>query len=883
VRDCELLRLEELAMAERENQHRPVTDEQVWLMNADGTEPRRLAQGSWPSWTSDSSQLYYLSRTGSMLCSVPLVGQDREPQSIMKCSTLPSVSPDNRHVAHFENGSLKITDLASQKVVAECKGPAMAWGVTGWSPTGNEVCLGGGNPERDSIGLWLYDLQRKEFLRVLDGQITATCWSPAATELTFCLGTPYFEIWTLPLDPSAPTAKVLGPGQTLDEHVCEMVSFYTRRIEADPNDAYAYSSRAQYHDCIGDKKNARADMRQWSAVQSPESQRDSIPGVPRDVRRVIDLPFDCQFVFSAERPVNAILMMSVAFGQKGRCQVKLFEIPMFVASLLGFGLLATIDTPVTRADFVFGEAVKTRTLMPTLDGTSDWIDCFSYDGLEMYVSLERQGGYGSTDLWVSRRMSTEDDWGPLENLGPLLNTSQYDDSASISADGLTLYFRSMRDNLSTDLYMTTRPTRDTPWGPPVNLGPMVNSSSIEQRPCISADGLELYFSSDRSGGYGGFDIYVTRRKTLNDPWGQAENIGPAVNSVYVEFAPCLSPDGLMLLFSDQWAYVVLGGMPPRPGGYGACDMWMTRRASLSDPWQTPVNLGHRVNSAIHEVVPRLSPDGSKMYFNTNSGNVYQDFQGWQIPIIPIVDFTGDGKVDGEDLLTMVVQLGGSDSLCDIGPYAWGDGVVDARDLEVLAGYIGKEFEDPTLVAHWAFDETEGSIAVDSAGDYDGTVIAGATWQAGGGMVGGALKCDGVTGCVVTDTIPDLGTGPFSVIAWVKGGAPGQIILSQGGTTDWLMANPIDGSLMTKLTSNGQPLAIGTSEAVITDGKWHQIALVFDGADRILYVDGKEVAKDPQPDLTVSDGKFIIGAGSKAGTGWSGLIDDVRIYSRVVRP
>jgi hypothetical protein len=60
-------------------------------------------------------------------------------------------------------------------------------------------------------------------------------------------------------------------------------------------------------------------------------------------------------------------------------------------------------------------------------------------------------------------------------------------------------------------------------------------------------------------------------------------------------------------------------------------------------------------------------------------------------------------------------------------------------------------------------------------------------------------------------------------------------------------------------------------------------LVFDGADRILYVDGKEVARDPQPDITVSDGKFIIGAGSKTGTGWSGLIDDVRIYSRVVRP
>jgi hypothetical protein len=187
------------------------------------------------------------------------------------------------------------------------------------------------------------------------------------------------------------------------------------------------------------------------------------------------------------------------------------------------------------------------------------------------------------------------------------------------------------------------------------------------------------------------------------------------------------------------------------------------------------------------------------------------------------------------------------------------------------------------VAHWAFDETEGDIATDSMDESDGRVMIGATWRPHTGMVGGAIELDGVTGSVVTGSVAELGTGPFSVIAWVKGGAPRQVILSHSDATDWLMANPIDGSLMTKLTSNGQPLAIGTSEVVITDGKWHRIALVWDGADRILYVDGKEVARDPQPDLSVADGKFIIGAGSKAGTGWSGLIDDVRIYSRVVRP
>jgi len=278
--------------------------------------------------------------------------------------------------------------------------------------------------------------------------------------------------------------------------------------------------------------------------------------------------------------------------------------------------------------------------------------------------------------------------------------------------------------------------------------------------------------------------------------------------------------------------------------------------------------------------PRISPDGSTLYYCTGSNGIYEN---WQAPILPIVDFNGDGKVDGKDLLVMVMQLGGSDSMCDIGPYAWGDGVVDFEDLKVLAEYIGTEVVDPTLIAHWAFDETEGLVASDSAGDYDGTVIGGATWQPEAGMVGGALQFDGVTGCVSTEIVQGLGAEPFSVAAWVKGGAPGQVVLSHNTTPGWLLANPIDGSLMTKLACAKQPLAHGYSDAVISDGKWHRIGLVWDGAERMLYVDGQEVARDAQGELTIADGSFTIGVGEAPGTAWNGLIDDVRIYTRVVRP
>jgi len=63
------------------------------------------------------------------------------------------------------------------------------------------------------------------------------------------------------------------------------------------------------------------------------------------------------------------------------------------------------------------------------------------------------------------------------------------------------------------------------WGPPVNLGPNVNSSANDGGASISADGLTLYFSSNRSGGFGGYDLWCTTRATINDDWDPAVNLG----------------------------------------------------------------------------------------------------------------------------------------------------------------------------------------------------------------------------------------------------------------------------------------------------------------------------------------------------------------------
>ncbi len=886
VRDCQLLRISEFIAAERKEQQRLMADEEVWLMKSDGTQPRRLARGGWPSWSQDSTCVYYQSRVDNKLCSISIEGQNAEPKPIMTCSNVfPSVSPDNQRVAYLEGTLLKVRDLASQAVVAQWRVPFGAWGGPVWSPTGKELCLGVAGEVGDRTGLWIYKFDSNEPVKVLDSQIMAASWAPDGTRLVFGLRPPYFDLWSADLDPNVSTIKALGRVQTLDEHWRQMLRLYMRRIEADPQDAYAYSDRARYYDYLKDRQKATADMRRWSAIlSSSDLQSDG----PQAIRRVINGPFDYKIVFSAERPVDETPILNVAFGQKGRCHMKTFQMPMLSMSLFGLSLLSGLDAPPVHADFTFGYPVNLKTLIPVIDPLHESVVWISPDGLEMYITSDRPGGQGSYDVWVLKRGSKDEGWGPAQNLGPAVNSSKNEGGLSISADGLTLYFESARTGGlgGYDLYMATRTTKDDPWGPAINLGPKVNSSSLDGGPSLSPDGLELYFVSSRPGGYGKEDLYVTRRATTSDPWAEVENLGPVVNSPYEDAMPRLSPDGLLLFFCDNFQV----SAPPRPGGYGGSDIWMTRRVSLSDPWQAPVNLGPRVNGSTHEILPAVSPDGPTLFFTTNSAGTGDNWQAgtwwdnWQAPILPICDFNGDGKVDGKDVLCMASRWGTDDPLCDIGPFAWGDGTVDLQDLTVLAEYIGKEITGPALIAHWTLDETEGSAAHESVGGRADVVVGSLLWQPTGGQVEGALQLDGVSDCVVSSIVLDSSGGPFSVLAWVKGGAPGQVVISEPTKANWLMADA-EGKLMTELSSPNWDADPLQSQIIVTDGQWHRIGLVWDGSRRSLYVDGVVAAEDTQDGLpNTGNGLYIgTGKGMEPGTFWSGLIDDVRIYNRAVRP
>ncbi len=197
-----------------------------------------------------------------------------------------------------------------------------------------------------------------------------------------------------------------------------------------------------------------------------------------------------------------------------------------------------------------------------------------------------------------------------------------------------------------------------------------------------------------------------------------------------------------------------------------------------------------------------------------------------------------------------------------------------------------------MIAYWTLDEVQGNRAADSTARHDGVVHGGALWQPANGKKAGALAFDGVDDYVSTGFVCNPSTGPFSVFAWVKDGARGQVIIGQELGANWLRADETTGALRTDVRQPGSSGRSGkpagpplVSSAVITDGRWHRVGFVWDGGQRVLYVDDIEVARDTAAGLEPAVGGLRLGANGTrtAGTFWSGLIDDVRIYSRAVKP
>ena len=270
---------------------------------------------------------------------------------------------------------------------------------------------------------------------------------------------------------------------------------------------------------------------------------------------------------------------------------------------------------------------------------------------------------------ASSRAQRYSDWSAPINLGPTVNSAFNDLAPAISKDGLSLYFTSNRPGGGfggDDIYVSQRNNSDDPWGPPVNLGPTINTSFNERDPAFSRDGHLMFFVTDRIGGFGGLDIWVARRVHTHDDfaWQTPENLGAGVNSATPDTGPSyfaneevgtpqlyfssnrpggpifnvyvseqaadgsFGPASLILELGVAFGAQIIPSIrhdgleiflnSNRPGSFGNTqDLWVSTRETVLDAWSEPVNLGPTVNSTFADVVPDISSDRETLFFASN--------------------------------------------------------------------------------------------------------------------------------------------------------------------------------------------------------------------------------------------------------------------------
>ncbi len=241
-------------------------------------------------------------------------------------------------------------------------------------------------------------------------------------------------------------------------------------------------------------------------------------------------------------------------------------------------------------------------------------DSINSTDLEYFPSLTIDG----SRMIFTRRVSNDEDFyeseftdGRWSNARPLngkVNTNLNEGAQNISQDGLLLVFTGCNypeGEGSCDLYFSVR--NNTGWTEPQNMGNNVNTEFWESSPSLSPDKRDLYFSSNRPGGYGGKDLWISHRLS-NGRWGPPENLGPDINTSGDESCPFIHADNQTLYFTST-------GLK----GYGSTDLFMTHKQP-DTTWSEPLNLGYPINTIDDEGSLIVASDGTTCFYASDRGD-----------------------------------------------------------------------------------------------------------------------------------------------------------------------------------------------------------------------------------------------------------------------
>ncbi|MDB5201464.1 MAG: OmpA/MotB domain protein [Ferruginibacter sp.] len=234
----------------------------------------------------------------------------------------------------------------------------------------------------------------------------------------------------------------------------------------------------------------------------------------------------------------------------------------------------------------------------------EYFPSLTIDGSKMIFTRRQKG---DEDFYESSFVNGA--WTAAVPVGGKINTNLNEGAQNISQDGDWLVFTGCNypeGEGSCDLYLVYK-TKSGSWTEPENMGRIINTEAWESSPSLSPDKRDLYFASNRPGGYGGKDIWVTHRDA-NGKWSRPENLGPTINTSGDEGCPFIHADNQSLYFNSN-------GHP----GYGMTDLFVSRKGT-DDSWGKAENLGYPINTIDEEGSLIVSSDGKTSYYASDGGD-----------------------------------------------------------------------------------------------------------------------------------------------------------------------------------------------------------------------------------------------------------------------
>ena len=565
----------------------------------------------------------------------------------------------------------------------------------------------------------------------------------------------------------------------------------------------------------------------------------------------------------------------------------------------------------------------------------------SPDNLRMYYNTASSVSW---QLKVSERASTNDPWPPGTSISDLNILGNGLQAPKLTSDELTIFFQ-MPDKSTrqpqNDIWMATRPDMNSPFGQARKLDE-ISTALAEVHAFPSADGLELYFASDRNGN---FQLFKATRESLDAPFSPAEHLSffdtPGGHSLF----PCLTSDSKTFYFVRQLGAVstrdiyvsYLSPVPPVPEP----NIYYVDGVNGNDN-----NNGLKLETAFATIQKGISTaeDGDTVLVYPALYQEAVDFLGKAITVrgvatsagVPIIENPGDFAVsvcNGEEpnsiLENFVIRnsfialfiAGGSPTINNltvvnnkygIAAYSgsdpdisncifWNNTADDLSGCQAHYSWIRDELELPSLegiVSHWKLDEGSGIIAHDSVGSNHGT-IHGAMWTSG--QVAGALNFDGDQDYVSIPDSDSLTPTEITLSFWVNNRGGQNAGIYKWASCPWEPASPGNSRAYALQVSNSDKKVwllvhsgvntyddLGSNSSVPVN-EWHHLTATFHGGDAAIYIDGQldrsarmsvsSIMNDAQP-LTVGGAWEYCGADSFEGE-FNGTIDEIMIFSRAL--